>query len=93
MPVDYERARLIPSAVFATPQAVLACADLTREQKVDVLLRWAYDAAELAVAREEGMPGEEENLQEQILSALGSLQAEPDTEQAGPTKQHGWPSP
>lgn len=93
MPVDYERARLIPSAVFAAPRAVLACADLTREQKIDVLLRWAYDAAELAVAREEGMPGEEEDLQGEILNALASLQADPDTEQTGPSKQHGLPSP
>ena len=92
MSVDYERARLIPSAVFASPRAVRVCADLTREQKVDVLLRWAYDAAELAVAREEGMPGGEEDLQGQILCALASLQADLDPEQAGPTKQHGLPS-
>ncbi len=93
MPVDYERARLIPRAVFAAPRAVLACADLTREQKVDVLLRWAYDAAQLGVAREEGMAGEEQDLQGQILSALASLQADPDTEWTGPTTQHGVPSP
>ncbi len=89
MPIDFERARLVPSAVFASPWDVVACPDLSREEKVDVLLRWAYDAAELAVAREEGMPGAEDDQQGQILSALQALQEHIDTERAGPTKHHG----
>lgn len=92
MSIDFERARLVPSAVFAAPREVLACADLSREQKIDVLLRWAYDAAELAVAREEGMVGDDEDLQGQILGALQVLQEDVDTERTGPTKQHGLPS-
>ena len=93
MPIDFERARLVPAAVFASPREVLSCAELSREQKVDILLRWSYDAAELAVAREEGMPGGEEDLQGQILSALLVLQEQIDTERTGPDKHHGLPSP
>lgn len=92
MPIDYERARLVPAAVFASPWEVVNCADLTREQKIDVLLRWAYDSAELAVASEEGMPDGANDRQDQILSALEALQEHVDTERPGPTKHHGFPS-
>ncbi len=89
MPVDFERARLVPRAVFASPWDVVVCPDLSREEKIDVLLRWAYDAAELAVAREGGMPGAEEDQQERILGALQAVQEHIATERTGPTEHHG----
>lgn len=92
MAIDYERARLVPSGVFTSPWDVVTCEDLTREQKIDVLLRWAYDAAELAVAVEEGMPNGEDDLQGQILLGLKALQERIDADHAGPTKHHGLPS-
>ncbi len=91
MSINFERARLAPAAVFDSPQSVLRCAELSREEKIDLLLRWAYDAAELAVASEEGMPGGELDSQVQILAALQSLQHSVDLERTGPTKQHGLP--
>lgn len=91
MSINYERARLVPASVFAAPQDVLRCAELSREEKVDLLLRWAYDAAELAVAAEEGMPEGVDDLQGQILAALQSLEQSVDLERTGPTKQHGMP--
>lgn len=88
-PNDFDRALLVPSSVFASPREVVENSALTAQQKIEVLYRWAYDAAELAVALEEGMPNGDDDLQRSILLALEDLQARIDTERAGPTKHHG----
>jgi hypothetical protein len=90
-PIDLQRALLDPGAVFASPREVLHCSELSTQQKIELLRRWEYDAAELAVALEEGMPGRDDDLQRQILLALGELHAKIDTEHVGPTKEHGLP--
>jgi hypothetical protein len=73
---DLERALLDPTAVFAAPRDVLARRDFTREQQVAVLERWAYDAKELEVASDEGMPAEGEDQLAGVLEALNELRAE-----------------
>jgi hypothetical protein len=88
-PIDLQRAQLDPGAVFSAPNDVLRCAELSRQQKIEILHRWEYDAAECAVALEEGMPGREDDLQRRILLALEQLHAHVDAEHVGPTKQHG----
>jgi hypothetical protein len=88
-PQELEAAMLRPGAVFGSPEEVLENPELSRDQKIEGLLRWAYDAAEEAVALEEGMPGEESDLLRRILVALGRLDGI-DTERAGPSKQHGF---
>jgi hypothetical protein len=90
-PINPHRAEQDPGAVFGSPRAVVECEELSRQQKIEILLRWEYDAAEGAVAVEEGMPGREEDLQRQILLALERLHADIDAEHVGPTKQHGLP--
>ena len=90
-PEDLERARLIPNAVFSSPREVLESPRLTRTQKVDILRRWAYEAAELSVAVEEGMPDGDDDLQRQIQLALEALQEGLGVERSGPTKHHGLP--
>lgn len=71
---DLEKALLDPSAVFATPEEVLGRGDLSTEQKVLVLRRWAHDARELEVADDEGMPpGPEPDLLSRVLDALRTL--------------------
>ena len=50
---DIDKAMLDPTAVFRTPEEVLLREDMTREQKVEVLRRWTYDARNLEVAEEE----------------------------------------
>ena len=72
-----------------TPEEVLRAPHLTDAEKADTLCRMAYDAAEMAVALEEGMPGEESDLQRRIMLALGQLHRGIDVEHTGPTKQHG----
>jgi hypothetical protein len=90
-PIDLELAQLDPGSVFETPSDVIQCGALSRQQKIAILHRWQYDAAESAVALEEGMPGREDDLQRQLLLALEELHAQTDAEHVGPTKQHGLP--
>lgn len=72
---DIEKARLDPTTVFRAPEDVLRRADLSREQKIDILRRWAYDARELEVAADEGMPATQPDILDQILHALHVLDA------------------
>jgi hypothetical protein len=54
--IDVEKAKLDPTSVFAHPKDVLT-AQLSREQKIDILRRWAYDAREIEIADQENMGG------------------------------------
>jgi hypothetical protein len=38
-----KRARLVPSAVFASPDAVVRAETLSRAQKIQILRRWEFD--------------------------------------------------
>ena len=87
--VDIDKALLDPGSVFASPEALLDHAGLSIEQKIEILRRWAYDAAELSVAIEEGMPNGENDLLRQILLALERLTGGIDLDKVGLTKQHG----
>lgn len=90
-PIDMDQALLDPGSVFASPEALLRRGDLSKEQKIEILRRWEYDASENCVAVEEGMPDGESDLLRRILLALDQLTGGIDTEQVGPTKQHGIP--
>jgi hypothetical protein len=83
---EIEKAMLAPASVFASPGED---PEPSSEQKIEVLLRWEYDAAEEFVAVEEGTPGRDNDLVRRILVALGKLNAAVDVEQTGPGKQHG----
>ncbi|MCC6713411.1 MAG: hypothetical protein IT344_08620 [Candidatus Dadabacteria bacterium] len=87
--VDIERALLNPSAVFSAPEDVLSAGGLTREQKIDILKRWEYDARELEVATEENMPGSKPSRLRTILKALDELGYDPALDKDPPTKQGG----
>lgn len=89
MTPDIERALLNPPAVFPNPEAVLTHPALSRAHKIEILQRWQYDAADIAVAVEEGMPGAEEVLLRRITLALQHLAGPLDLDRAGPSKQHG----
>jgi len=72
-----------------TPEDVLRDSGLTDDAKADVLCGLAYDAAELAVATEEGMPGNDTDVQRDVLLALHRLHRSIDVEHTAPSKQHG----
>jgi len=81
-PVDLDHALLDPAAEFATPDDVVGAAQLSREQKIEILRRWAYDARELAVAEEEGMsagasPGNLDAVVAALTRLSGSVAGEP----------------
>jgi len=87
-PVNLEDALRNPGAAFASPADVVTYPGLTAEQRIEILRRWEYDAAESEVATEEGMPGNGNDLLRRILLALRELTGEVDVSQTGPTKQH-----
>ena len=87
--VDMDRALLDPGSVFAAPEDVLGHKGLSRQQKIDLLRRWEYDASEVSVSTEEGMRGDNGDLLQRILRALSQLGSGIDSEHVAPTKQHG----
>jgi len=87
--IDYEKALLDPASLFATPEELLNRGDLTKEQKIEILRRWEYDASEVAVAEEEGMVGGEPLILRRVLLALDKLTGGIDVEHTAPTKQDG----
>ncbi len=87
--LDLDKALLDPGSVFSSPEELRDHRGLTREQKIEILRRWAYDASELAVAEEKGMVGGEPSRLAQILSVLNVLTDGYDVEHSPPTKQKG----
>lgn len=73
---DLEHARLNPAAVFATPEQLARTPELTRDEKIELLRRWSYDAGELVVAEDEGMSGGEPALLDRILAAIDQLESQ-----------------
>lgn len=80
--VDLARARLDPGAVFAGPEALRDHPDLSRDQKLELLRRWAYDARELSAAEGEGMVGGEGSMLDRVEAALAELAGSPGEEGA-----------
>ena len=76
---------------FATPDALLAAEDLSREQKLALLRQWEYDLHLLQVATEENMtgdapPGNNAEKIRQVHAAAEKLGAELDPEGSGAAK-------
>lgn len=91
--IDLETAYLDPGSVFSGPEELLEHKQLTKEQKIEILQRWEYDASENCVALEEGMPDGESDLLRRILLTLQQLTGGANLGPLSPTKQHGIPRP
>lgn len=87
--VDFETALNDPAAYYAGPEAILADAELGREQKMRFLSEWSQDLANRQVADDEGMTaGEpsdeveaaEAELMKRINAALEQLKDMPHDE-------------
>ena len=87
--IDVEKALLDPGLVFKTPQELLANDELSREQKIEILRRWEYDARQLQVADEESMEGPQPVTLEAVLQALRAIGTPSDPDRSAPTKQGG----
>jgi len=88
-PTRRGRALPDPTLASASPQEILNHPGLTREEKIELLRSRQYDAAEIAVAEEEGMQGPEGDPMRDILLALAQLTHGEHHDAVAPTKQHG----
>jgi hypothetical protein len=43
--IELKRARLVPSSVFTSPDAVVRSTELSRAQKIQILRRWEFDCS------------------------------------------------
>ncbi len=85
--IDIKKAMLDPTMVFKDPNEVVASDELTRDQKIEILCRWEYDAHQLEVAEEEaGMGVRRPEMLDRVFQALHTLGVERDTEHTPPTK-------
>jgi len=68
-----------PPAAFSSPSQIVNSTDFTKQQKIELLRRWEYDAEQLQVAEGEGMAsdGNEPATLGQVLEALKSLGESP----------------
>ncbi|MEJ1996483.1 MAG: hypothetical protein P8X75_14970 [Limibacillus sp.] len=88
----YEKALGDPAAFFGSPEAVVDTPNLSRQEKIEVLRRWEYDARELDAEEEESPEGHSErNLLQRIHQALHGLGASLNLEATPPTKAGGVP--
>ena len=85
--IDVTKAMLDPSMVFNEPNDVVASNELTRDQKIEILRRWEFDARALEVAEDEaGTAVLGPEMFDRVVQALHTLGAERDTEHSPPTK-------
>ncbi len=84
---DIDKALLDPTSVFKAPEDVIKARDLTREQKIEILRRWEYDARELEVADDESMTGGNSDLLQRVLESLSALGYVHDPDNEPPTRQ------
>lgn len=87
---ELKKALLDPPASFGSPADVLTSQRFSKQDKIEILRRWEYDAVELSVAEDEGMIGPNGGeLLQQIATALRDLTGDIDTDLTPPTKQGG----
>lgn len=63
-----------PAVYYDLPEEVLADASLTKEQKIQVLEHWRYDAILMQTATAENMSGGESSPLDKILKCLNELE-------------------
>ena len=89
MTVD-DSVKLDPSSAYHKPSDILKDDKLSRDEKIDLLKRWAYDEREKAVAEEENMLGvnaDKDNVLDDILRSLLVLGVKSDDNLSPPTEQ------
>lgn len=83
---SFGRALVDPASVFSAPNDVLNQAGLKPAQRIEILRRWQYDANQVAVAEEEGMPGNSPLMVRSVALALNALTDGVDCERLKTTK-------
>jgi hypothetical protein len=80
---------LNPAAIFQPPTAVVGHPDWSREQQIEILRRWAYDARAMAVSEEENMTSPYPSGLQSIMKALRALGVESSANNTTATKHGG----
>ena len=83
---DKSKALENPSSVFKHPAEVVACGELSRDEKAAVLKQWELDARLLQVATEEGMNAGEHSLFAEVKAAQKKLDVGHLAERGVPSK-------
>ena len=84
------QALIDPASVYSNPMAVVNDGSLANARKIEILKHWEYDAREMEVAEEEGLPARSPQcLLDAVITALHQLGAGPDIVHSPPTKQGG----
>jgi hypothetical protein len=73
--MDIYKALSSPASCFARPADVVAMRGLTRDQKVEILHHWEYDARLVEEAQNENMIGPQPSVLSEVLDALHALHA------------------
>jgi hypothetical protein len=75
--IELKRAQLVPSAVFASPYAVVRSRALSVAQKIAILRRWEFDVRRSSAAIDAVGVDDESGLLNQVHGALVALGAAP----------------
>jgi hypothetical protein len=75
--LELKRARLVPSAMFASPDAVLQFDGLSRAQKIQILRRWEFDVRRTLDGDASTPMREVTGILAQVQGALAALGAPP----------------
>jgi hypothetical protein len=75
--LELKRARLVPSSMFASPEAVVRAADLSRAQKIQILRRWEFDARRPLGGDSIVSLGDDARMLTEVREALATLGALP----------------
>jgi hypothetical protein len=86
--IELKRARLVPSSMFASPDAVVRSADLSRAQKIEILRRWEFDARRTPGIDPIVSLGADVRMLTQVRGALAALGALPVVRSPADTVRH-----
>jgi hypothetical protein len=73
--IELKCAHLVPSAMFASPAAVVRSKALTLPQKIAILRRWEFDVRQCSDARAALVDADETRLLGEVRRALAALGA------------------
>jgi hypothetical protein len=86
--IELKRARLVPSSMFASPDAVVRSTDLSRTQKLQILRRWEFDAQRTPSTDPILALGDTASMLKRVRGALAELGALPPVRRSVDTLRH-----
>jgi hypothetical protein len=83
--IDVQQAKLSPRTVFDAPHEVVQSKELTRDDKIEILKQWRYDALLQETAQSENLQSDKDTKLRAVLAALQELGYTPsEDELSGP---------